>query len=690
MIYHTLFGNPRIFNQEAMRFLNLFDEELDIAELGKRVAGNSREILNDLIEKYYLLPKGVDERRILYDKREAHLQLFRSGNTIDHIGLSVSNMCNYGCNHCIFFSRNQHRSYGSRKMKWEIAKKCIDTYISLIRQNGRRCGRIIFGNAEPLLNWDIIEKILRYCEKVPDVSFEYAINTNLSLLTKDIAETLKHYRVRIATSLDGLQEVNDLIRVTKKGTGTFATINRKMDLLERIQYPLDGISITVTVKNFNSIDTNIIDYALNRGMTRIACDYDLVNLQDRSIGDRVAKILELKTYANKRGMIVGGTWSRPFEKLMNCSLLFEKYAFCAAAEGRMIVFDPDGGIKICGYSGTRIGHLDQFDDLFTENSTFYRLIENRLPGNNTLCKGCTIEGFCGGQCYPTMEAAQGCESLLKDMCLFYKTMTDALIKDTLSNHGIISSAEFNDSLGTSIINSNNRFNFLCERGLKCSKGCCSNVHILLPPYDLLRIRRRLGLSFEEFLQTYARVRILERIGLPVVSLKMRDDKEMSCPFLTPNGCSIYSDRPSICRYYPVIPKRRLGSIEADEDYYLAKWHNCLGVGKAKEWTVREWRDSNEILLYDTINNKWKELITTFASSSSSRKILKSSREEFKRFFLMASYDSDEFRRYVHDHIIPGANDVDDERLHSILEDEMELTQYAFQWLTSILNGKEVR
>jgi radical SAM protein with 4Fe4S-binding SPASM domain len=685
IFYHTLFGNPRIFNEEAIRFINFFAEELDVTQLRKKVVGDFKELLNDLIDIHYLVPMNANERRILIDRKEKHLEQFRNQKTIDRIGLSVSNVCNFGCRHCIFFSRN--KIYDSlRFMKWEIAKKCIDTYVSLIRQNGKKSGQIIFGNAEPLLNWHIIEKTLIYCENISDISFDFSMNTNLSLLNKKTAEKLKNYQVRIATSIDGLQDANDLIRITKNGKATFVTINKKMDLLQKIQYPIEGISITITDKNFNSIDTSIIDYALNRGVSRVACDFDLVNLQKIPVDDRVGKILALKAYANRRGLILGGTWARPFEKLMTSSLLHEKYAFCVAAEGRMIVFNPDQSIKICGYSGTRIGHLDQFSKIFHEGSDFYQLIENRIPGNNVLCDGCTIEGFCGGQCYPTMESVQSCVSLLKDMCLFYKKVTDALIQANLSDGENIPFSDLNYDLGASVVNADSKFNFLCCTDQKCSKKCCSNLNILLPPYDVLRIRKRLGLSFSEFLYAYGKVKILDGIGLPVITLRMIEDNELSCPFFNSSGCSIHSDRPSICRYYPLIPKQQLEVINSEQDFLLTKWHNCRGFGKAKEWTVREWRNKNEISLYDSFNNKWREIIKRFESKISAKKITNPSKEKFKKLFFLASYDLDKFRAYAYNQIMPKAKDTNESFLHMI-KDDLQLIQFSFEWLIGILKRR---
>ncbi len=49
---------------------------------------------------------------------------------------------------------------------------------------------------------------------------------------------------------------------------------------------------------------------------------------------------------------------------------------------------------------------------------------------------------------------------------------------------------------------NSRFKFRCHKGVSCFTACCSNINIVLPPYDLLRLRKRLGMTTEEFINQY--------------------------------------------------------------------------------------------------------------------------------------------------------------------------------------------
>jgi len=95
------------------------------------------------------------------------------------------------------------------------------------------------------------------------------------------------------------------------------------------------------------------------------------------------------------------------------------------------------------------------------------------------------------------------------------------------------------------------FKFMCHKEVKCFTKCCSNINILLTPYDVVRMKKRLGMFSEEFLDKYTYMEIDDKSKQPLVRLKMQDDNEKKCPFVSAEGCTIYTDRPANCRYYPV-------------------------------------------------------------------------------------------------------------------------------------------
>lgn len=445
MVYHTLYGNPRILNGEGLQLLLLFVQPLSVGEASESCEGDPREVIEDFASIFFLVEEGLDERAFLFRRRAEHLLQVGKGKTVDRMGLAISDACNFGCRHCLHLQPSgdkgealaiYRRDLKGMKMSWETAKKCLDQYIGLLRKQGREIGKVHFGNAEPLLNWPVIDKVLTYCEGFEDIRFEFAINTNLALLTKERAELLKKYQVRIAASLDGTQRANDAIRITKSGRGTFKRIVGKFDLLAEIGYPLDGFSITVTKDNFSLVGPDIVDFAHERGMKSLAFDYDLVSLTGIPVEERVEKIMALKKYANARGIDFFGTWDSAFRNLSNESLLTGNHAFCAAVEGKSLEFNVDGGIKVCSHATGQIGHVNNFAQAFASGGGLVQVAKERFPGTEGYCHGCPIEGACGGQCEVTREVVSRTapgerNGLFSEMCDFYRLITDALMAERI-------------------------------------------------------------------------------------------------------------------------------------------------------------------------------------------------------------------------------------------------------------------
>ena len=46
------------------------------------------------------------------------------------------------------------------------------------------------------------------------------------------------------------------------------------------------------------------------------------------------------------------------------------------------------------------------------------------------------------------------------------------------------------------LNLNSTFKFKCHPNVKCFTKCCRGINIILTPYDIVRLKNRLGLSSE--------------------------------------------------------------------------------------------------------------------------------------------------------------------------------------------------
>jgi Fe-S-cluster containining protein len=106
--------------------------------------------------------------------------------------------------------------------------------------------------------------------------------------------------------------------------------------------------------------------------------------------------------------------------------------------------------------------------------------------------------------------------------------------------------------------------FECQRG--CTACCTQKGFVYLTQGDAERISGALGMTLEEFDRRYVyRTRNLRRL---------RAAREVRCPFLRPDGCSIHEVKPAQCRLFPFWPE-----LVDDKRAWrkTAVW--CPGIGK---------------------------------------------------------------------------------------------------------------
>jgi Fe-S-cluster containining protein len=209
-----------------------------------------------------------------------------------------------------------------------------------------------------------------------------------------------------------------------------------------------------------------------------------------------------------------------------------------------------------------------------------------------------------------------------------------------------------------------KFRFRCGPELSCFTDCCSQIDLALSPYDVLRLRRGLGLDAAEFLDRYAVVEKEEGAAFPQVYLALVDDERYSCPFVTPRGCAVYHDRPGACRTYPLgrgARRRQDGTV--DDFYVVISETHCRGFDETQEQTSAAWLADQELHPYNEFNDLTLQLLQHPRIREGFRPDL-----GLQERFLQLLYDPDSLRRER-----PDAH-PDQERLlrlaHELLYDEL--------------------
>ena len=433
IIWHSLFGKPKKISDDTLKLLNIFSKPQKLNEFYKNhnLDLDGRKVFKEMINDHFFINPGFDERELLNKRRKELAELIRNKSLISNLSLIVSEKCNFSCVYCIHSNNleSSERVIG-KIMNFEIAKKAVDYYLNILRLHDKKTAKINFGGGEPLLNWKVIEKTILYClyNFGQEFDFNFSINTNASLINRVIAEKMRIFNVKIASSLDGLEVGNNKVRIIKGGRKTFHLIQKGFEFLKRADYPIDGIAATINGDNFSDLNESLIDWSLNREMSDVRIDVDVLGLANIQIKDVVDKLMHLREYAFKRNIEVYGFWSRPAENL-NFSVLDEHIAFCGAAKGSSLCVNPSGDFYGCGYSSVKMGDLNETLEQFCDNNgTYGRFVLDHTVGSIKECFGCMIEGQCMGGCNITREfAVRNDNSGLKRMCELYRAMTQKLI-----------------------------------------------------------------------------------------------------------------------------------------------------------------------------------------------------------------------------------------------------------------------
>jgi Fe-S-cluster containining protein len=230
------------------------------------------------------------------------------------------------------------------------------------------------------------------------------------------------------------------------------------------------------------------------------------------------------------------------------------------------------------------------------------------------------------------------------------------------------------------------FVFECHPGVECFTVCCKKVDMILYPYDVIRLKNCIKLDSEEFIRKHTYLVKGDNLYFPTLKLKLEGGEDGFCPFLHKDGCSVYHDRPSACRTYPLERAvDRSKSSGAPQDYYFLTNHSyCKGHGEDKSFTVDSWIRNQKLIEFNTMNSIWAEVDTLFSTNPWKGEGAAGSKQQLA---FMACYNIDGFRRFSEQHNLIKQFKLDKATRRGIEKDDGEMLKFGFEWLKLILTGR---
>lgn len=350
----------------------------------------------------------------LYDLKE-NGQLFAQDDYIDvskyiptdapvkALCLHVAHDCNLRCQYC--FASTGDFGTGRKIMPFEVAKKVIDFVVA--RSGARRNIEVDFFGGEPLMAWDTVKQTIDYArglEAEHGKKFRFTITTNGLLLDDEKIDYINQNMDNVVLSLDGRPEVNDTMRKTVNGGGSYDIIVPKFrKLVEQRDPKLDYYARgTFTGKNLDFADDvlHIADAGFDRlSVEPVAaedgCGYELTEADLERIYAEYDRLTDLMEERRKQG--------KPFHffhfmvDLNQGPCVVKRLRGCGAGY-EYVAVTPEGDIYPC--------HQFVGNEAFRQGSvldgTFDLDIAHKFASMNIYtrkkCGDCWAKFYCSGGC----------------------------------------------------------------------------------------------------------------------------------------------------------------------------------------------------------------------------------------------------------------------------------------------------
>jgi uncharacterized protein len=306
--------------------------------------------------------------------------------------LSLTGQCNFTCKYCY---AHEHPAEAMEAATGIAA-------VELAAADGQPFV-LQFSGGEPLLNFPAMREIIRHVREngVPAIM---QVQTNASLMTREMAAVLKAGQVGIGISLDGRPEMNDRLRCLPDGQGTCRQILKGAGALAAVGIET-GITCVVTNENAGQL-AGIVEMAYYLGNVR-RIGFDLLRAQGRgselvpppseAVWQGVKEAFQL---ADRLGKDTGKPMLfSQVERVANLAKgHMQGFSHCHAMNGEAVFVDAQGNLYACAsLAGNPDFYLGHVNTGLEENRL--QKVAASIQAGMAFCLRCPSFALCGGACF---------------------------------------------------------------------------------------------------------------------------------------------------------------------------------------------------------------------------------------------------------------------------------------------------
>ena len=431
-------GSVHVVDDVAYDIISLYeksDKATIIKNLEDKYSSNNDVTRADIEECFeqveYLKDKGKlfspDTFMPMADKLKK-----KTAGVVKALCLHVAHTCNLNCSYCF---ASQGKYHGERAvMSYEVGKRALDFLIE--NSGSRRNLEVDFFGGEPLMNFDVVKKLVAYArsiEKEKGKNFRFTLTTNGVLIDDDVIEFANKEMSNVVLSLDGRKQVHDRFRVDYQGKGSWEKIVPKFQKLVKSRdgrnYYMRG-TFTHNNPDFLEDIKGMLDLGFNElSMEPVVCESNDPSALTQEDIETVCKQYEdLATL-----MLEKDEQGKPFTfyhymiDLTGGPCIYKRISGCGSGTEYMAV-TPWGDLYPC--------HQFVGDEKFKLGDIYNGVnntdIQKEFLSCNVYaredCKDCWAKLYCSGGCAANAYHATGSiKGVYKDGCTLFKKRMECAI-----------------------------------------------------------------------------------------------------------------------------------------------------------------------------------------------------------------------------------------------------------------------
>lgn len=356
---------------------------------------------------------------------------------IHYFIIDLTKRCNFKCIYC--FRNLEDYSVMERDTLKDVLEY-IECYCK--RKNFKKIGIQLWGG-EPALAMKEIEYVVSYFED-QDLDASFDIETNGSLITKEIATKWKQWGIHVGVSIDGTPDIQNSQRPFVTGKPSAEVVTRGIFNLQKYyKRPFGGI-VVVTKYNYKRV-REMLDYFIYN-LHLNALKFNIVRDNANATTDKLALTEEeVVWFANElmdyleAFYMMGACFTEGNVELRIKNLLERSKMSCCLSNGcqggkRIISIDRNGNIYPCemiDFPDEKIGSIygeEELEDQIAKAIVSKPFFKNKKQEK---CKKCPWWCYCGGGCSSRNRYIDKNGYIDKVECALNRTIYPRLIQGIL-------------------------------------------------------------------------------------------------------------------------------------------------------------------------------------------------------------------------------------------------------------------